>query len=165
MTCCCAASRNAASAQRLDLRHEPAPGQKHWHVYKEVDIAVDPFPWSGHHSNCEALWMGVPVVTLRGNRHAGRMVASVLTTLGMTDWIAETPEQYVALAVEKTASWIACATSAPACGSRCKPARFATASTLPADWKTPTGKCRAPGATNHKRPDPSLRRKSHLHDR
>ena len=41
------------------------------------------------------------MVTLRGDRFAGRMVASVLTTLGMTDWIAQTPDQYIALAVEK----------------------------------------------------------------
>jgi hypothetical protein len=45
-------------------------------------------------TTCEALWMGVPVPTLRGTRHAGRMSASILTCLGLTDLVAETPEEY-----------------------------------------------------------------------
>jgi predicted O-linked N-acetylglucosamine transferase (SPINDLY family) len=44
--------------------------------------------------------MGVPVVTLRGARHAGRMVASVLTQVGLTEFIADTPDQYLARAVQ-----------------------------------------------------------------
>jgi protein O-GlcNAc transferase len=74
-------------------------GDKHWPIYSEIDISLDAFPWCGHTTACESLWMGVPIVTLYGDRHAGRMVASVLTSLGMTDWIARTPDDYVALAV------------------------------------------------------------------
>jgi protein O-GlcNAc transferase len=67
-------------------------------VYASVDIALDAFPWNGHTTACEALWMGVPVVTLYGERYAGRMAASALTALGLTELIARSPEEYVAIA-------------------------------------------------------------------
>ena len=75
------------------LRDVPPAG--HLAVYQGVDMALDTFPWSGHTTACEALWMGVPVVTLRGDRSAGRLVASILTHSGMETWIAENEEQYI----------------------------------------------------------------------
>lgn len=71
-------------------------------VYAEIDVLLDTLPFTGHTMTCEALWMGVPVVTLRGNRASGRLSASTLDTLGATDWIAETPDEYVAIAVRLT---------------------------------------------------------------
>jgi predicted O-linked N-acetylglucosamine transferase (SPINDLY family) len=87
---------------RIELRHgfSRDDTSRYLEVYNDVDIALDTFPWSGHTTACEAMWMGVPVITLRGTRHAGRMVASVLTQIGMTDMIAETPEQYLEKAVQ-----------------------------------------------------------------
>ncbi|MFL5339777.1 MAG: tetratricopeptide repeat protein [Gemmataceae bacterium] len=85
-------------AERLEIRRLKAGGIDHWNVYHDIDIALDPFPWTGHTTACESLWMGVPVITLRGRAHAGRMVASVLAFAGLPDWIAETPRQYVELA-------------------------------------------------------------------
>jgi protein O-GlcNAc transferase len=83
-------------SKRIDfLRVVPAEG--HAALYHRVDIALDTFPWSGHTTACEALWMGVPVVTLRGDRHAGRMVASVLSTIGLGDCIASDKKEYVAI--------------------------------------------------------------------
>ncbi len=73
-------------------------------MYQDIDISLDVFPWSGHTTACESLWMGVPMVTLRGNRHAGRMTASVLTCLGLSDWIAETPQQYLEIAQQFAAN-------------------------------------------------------------
>jgi protein O-GlcNAc transferase len=78
---------------RVELRHEAGEGG-YLGVYRDLDVLLDAFPWSGHATTCEALWMGVPVLTLRGSRHAGRMSASILTCLGLTDLIAETPEDY-----------------------------------------------------------------------
>ncbi|WP_406693414.1 tetratricopeptide repeat protein [Singulisphaera sp. Ch08] len=86
------------AADRLELRNIVAGGGSHYQVYQDIDISLDVFPWSGHTTACESIWMGVPIVTIRGNRHAGRMTASVLTCLGLSDWIAETPQQYLAIA-------------------------------------------------------------------
>ena len=83
---------------RLEVRRPAAGTGGHWTVYHEFDVALDPFPWSGHTTSCEGLWMGVPTVTLRGLAHAGRMVASVMTHAGLPDWVADTPEQYVGVA-------------------------------------------------------------------
>jgi protein O-GlcNAc transferase len=68
--------------------------------FQRIDIALDPFPWSGGTSTCDALWMGVPTVTLRGRTAAGRGSVSMLSNVGLTDWIAETSEQYLSIAVK-----------------------------------------------------------------
>jgi protein O-GlcNAc transferase len=77
---------------------DKVPSGGHLAVYREIDIFLDSFPWSGHTTACEALWMGVPVVSLRGDRHAGRMVSSVLSCLDMKDCIADTKADYLAVA-------------------------------------------------------------------
>jgi predicted O-linked N-acetylglucosamine transferase (SPINDLY family) len=92
-------AQRGMAAERVLFRHALAEGDSFLGVYREVDVLLDAFPWGGHATACEALWMGVPVLTLRGGRHAGRMVASVLTQLGLTDLIADTPEDFVARAV------------------------------------------------------------------
>jgi protein O-GlcNAc transferase len=71
------------------------PRQGHLQVYNSIDITLDTFPWSGHTTACESMWMGVPVITLKGDRHAGRMVSSVLSMAGFDEFICETPRQYV----------------------------------------------------------------------
>jgi predicted O-linked N-acetylglucosamine transferase (SPINDLY family) len=63
-----------------------------------ADIALDTTPYSGGTTTCDALWMGVPVVALRGSRSISRSAASILSTVGLADWIAATPEDYVRLA-------------------------------------------------------------------
>jgi protein O-GlcNAc transferase len=89
-------------AERIDMRQEYSKddSSRYLTVYENVDFSLDTFPWSGHTTACESLWMGVPVITLRGNRHAGRMVASVLTQIGLPDLIAESRDQYVEKAVQ-----------------------------------------------------------------
>jgi protein O-GlcNAc transferase len=63
--------------------------------YCKVDIALDPFPCAGGTTTCESLWMGVPVVTLLGDRFGGRHSASHLSTVGLSQLIAQDPEQYL----------------------------------------------------------------------
>ncbi len=74
---------------------------EHMQAYHQIDIALDPFPHGGGITALEGLVMGVPVITLRWPTIAGRQSASTMTTLGLTDWIAETQEQYVEIAVKK----------------------------------------------------------------
>jgi predicted O-linked N-acetylglucosamine transferase (SPINDLY family) len=73
---------------------------RHLRIYDEIDIALDPFPWNGHTTACEALWMGVPVIALRGQRHSSRMVASLLTCIGLTEFLAETCRDYCQIAAD-----------------------------------------------------------------
>ena len=83
-------------ASRLILKSYIAGG--HLGAYGEVDVALDPFPYNGTTTTCEALWMGVPVVALRGDRHAGRVGASLLTHVGLEVLIAESAHGYIELA-------------------------------------------------------------------
>ena len=86
------------AAERVELVAWLPDAAAHLALYHRVDIALDPFPYNGTTTTCEALWMGVPVVTLRGDRHAGRVGASLLTQIGLTDLIANSVEEYVEIA-------------------------------------------------------------------
>lgn len=78
----------------------PVALEEYYRRLGSVDIALDSAPYSGCTTTCDTLWMGVPVLTLPGAQSASRSSASILTTLGLADWIASTPEDYVRLAVE-----------------------------------------------------------------
>jgi predicted O-linked N-acetylglucosamine transferase (SPINDLY family) len=88
------------AAHRFDLENTVKDAGGYAGVYHRVDIALDTFPWSGHSTGCQSLWMGVPVVTLRGPRFASRMMASVMHHIGLPNWIADTREQYVEVAAK-----------------------------------------------------------------
>lgn len=75
----------------------------HLALYSQVDIALDTFPYHGTTTTCEALWMGVPLVTLLGDRHAARVSASLLTAVGHPEWIARSEDDYVRIAAELAA--------------------------------------------------------------
>jgi len=69
-------------------------------VYNQVDIGLDPFPYNGTTTTCESLWMGVPVITLRGDRHAGRVGTSILARMGLVKMVAESQDQYVGIGIK-----------------------------------------------------------------
>lgn len=85
-------------AERLLLRPN-SPHTQMLDEYGEIDIALDPFPFTGGLTTCEALWQGVPVLTLRGDSMVSRQSASILTAIGLTDWIAESAVEYEAKAI------------------------------------------------------------------
>ena len=78
---------------RLDLRG-PSGHRDMLAEYGDIDIALDPFPFGGGLTSCEALWMGVPVVTMPGANPASRQSAGFLHAIGHEDWIAGSPEDY-----------------------------------------------------------------------
>ena len=82
-------------ANRVELCAWIASKSGHLGAYARVDIGLDPFTYNGTTTTCEALWMGVPAITLSGDRHAGRVGASILTRVGHADFVAETEEAYV----------------------------------------------------------------------
>lgn len=84
---------------RVDLVERTPNTTSHLAVYHGIDIALDTFPYHGTTTTCEALWMGRPVVTLLGDRHASRVGASLLTAVGHPEWIARSEAEYVAIAV------------------------------------------------------------------
>lgn len=91
------------AADRLTLLSHIPNHFGHLDAYGEIDIALDPIPYNGTTTTCEALWMGVPVLTLPGDRHAARVGASLLTAAGLTGWIAADEEDFVAKAVAMAA--------------------------------------------------------------
>ncbi|MCT0223679.1 glycosyltransferase family 41 protein [Synechococcus sp. CS-1328] len=94
--------------ERLKLRPYVA-GNTHLSSYHAIDIALDPFPYNGLTTTCEALWMGVPVVSLRGASRQGRGGTSLLQALGRPDWIAADGESYVAIGRKLAADPVALA--------------------------------------------------------
>lgn len=68
-------------------------------TYDRIDVGLDTFPWGGGITTCDAMWMGVPVVTLAGRTAVGRGGASILSNVGLTDLIAATPQQYSQIAI------------------------------------------------------------------
>lgn len=85
-------------AERLTLTAWITAKGNHLDLYNEVDIALDPFPYNGATTTCEALWMGVPVISRRGRTHTSRMGASILKAVGRTEWLAESDDDFATIA-------------------------------------------------------------------
>ena len=76
------------------------PMHRYFEQYQQIDIALDPFPYPGGTTTCDALWMGVPVVSLAGETAVSRAGVSILTNIGMPELVASSREQYVQIARE-----------------------------------------------------------------
>jgi protein O-GlcNAc transferase len=76
----------------------------HLAAYAEIDIALDPFPYSGGLSTCEALWMGVPTITLPGRSFASRHTLSHQENAGLNGWAAASTNDYLRLAVQRASN-------------------------------------------------------------
>lgn len=90
-------ARHAVAGERIQFdgatQHHEMLGQ-----YAEVDVALDPFPFCGGLTSCEALWMGVPIVTLAGTRPFSRQTYAILHAIGRPEWSAGNEEEYVRIA-------------------------------------------------------------------
>jgi protein O-GlcNAc transferase len=86
-------------AERLELRELQPDIMDHLNSYAEIDIALDPFPYNGTTTTCEALWMGVPMVSLIGDHHAARVGFDLLSQVGMAELAAPDIDSYVATAI------------------------------------------------------------------
>ena len=96
------------SASRIELR----PASFHVDMLKEyadIDIALDPFPFTGGLTSCEALWMGVPVITFPQSNVVSRQTFAFLTSIGKTHWVAKDEHDYVRIAKELAADLTALA--------------------------------------------------------
>ncbi|HEY2659125.1 MAG TPA: tetratricopeptide repeat protein [Caulobacteraceae bacterium] len=97
------------AADRLDLVYT-WPQARTWDAYSQIDIALDPFPHNAGTTTIEALWLGVPVVSLADRPPVGRFGKSILGALGLDDWAVDKPEAYVARAVSAAVDLEALAT-------------------------------------------------------
>jgi predicted O-linked N-acetylglucosamine transferase (SPINDLY family) len=87
------------SPDRISL-HGSVPIREHLAFYNRIDIGLDTYPYHGTTTTCEALWMGVPVVTLAGQSHVSRVGVSLLTNVGLADLIGKDTDQYIQIAID-----------------------------------------------------------------
>lgn len=92
-------ARHDIDDRRLILEGHTQSYGEHYAAYQRVDIALDPFPYPGITTTIESLWMGVPVLTLSGERFVSRQGIGLLTNAGLSDWIADDVSSYVEQAV------------------------------------------------------------------
>lgn len=84
---------------RLELLGLIPGRERHLAAYARGDVALDPYPYNGTTTTCEALWMGVPVVTLRGERHSGHVGATILHHSGIPEFVAESEQEYMNMSI------------------------------------------------------------------
>jgi predicted O-linked N-acetylglucosamine transferase (SPINDLY family) len=90
-------AKHGVPAGRLELRGW-VDFPEYLRLFAGIDVVLDTFPFAGHTTSCHALWMGAPLVTLAGSRHAARVGASLMAAVGLPELVAGTPEQYAAIA-------------------------------------------------------------------
>ena len=91
-------ARSGLPVDRVDFRPY-LPVAEAFRAYGEIDVALDTFPYNGGVTTCDALWNGVPVITLAGERMIARQSAAILRAAGHPEWVAATADEYVQLAV------------------------------------------------------------------
>ncbi len=93
-------ARRGVDPSRLELIAKTASRNDHLGQYAKVDIGLDPFPYNGTTTTCEAMLMGVPVVTVAGETHVSRVGASLLTAVGLSELVARNEDESVRICTE-----------------------------------------------------------------
>ena len=83
------------ASERIEIFTWASSCEEHLGYYRQADIALDSFPYNGTTTTCEALWMGVPVVTLAGKLHAGRVGSTLVSSVGLETLIADDEDAYI----------------------------------------------------------------------
>jgi len=91
---------HGVDASRIELLGQTPTRADHLRAYSRVHVALDTFPYNGTTTTCEALWMGVPVITTLGDRHAARVSASLLHAAGLDAWVARDADDFVRIAAQ-----------------------------------------------------------------
>ncbi len=93
-------AEQGVASQQLDLLDYASTIHDHLAHYRRIDVALDTFPYTGTTTTCEALWMGVPVISLAGPTHVSRVGVSILNSVGLSELAVESEDAYVAKALE-----------------------------------------------------------------
>ena len=96
-------ARLGIGADRIELLEPASSTAEHLACYHATDIALDTFPYNGATTTCEALWMGVPLVSVRGRTHASRVGTSLLSAVGLSDLAVGDGDYYVGVAIKLAA--------------------------------------------------------------
>ena len=91
-------SAHGIDPQRLTVHGRLSPG-RYWELHHQIDIVLDPFPYNGGTTTCDALWLGVPVVALAGQEFVSRMGYALLKNIGLPELAAASRQDYVKIAV------------------------------------------------------------------
>ena len=102
---------------------EHCPRNEYLKLHHRIDIVLDTFPYNGHTTSCDALWMGVPVVSLVGQTAVGRGGLSILSNINLAGLAATTPQHYIRIATELGADMSRLSALALACAAGCSPRR------------------------------------------
>jgi len=90
---------NAVDPQRIDfIDRDPVPKAQYFQMYQSIDIGLDPFPFPGGATTCDALWMGVPVISLAGPTPVTRSGLTLLSNVGLSELVAHSVDDYIVTA-------------------------------------------------------------------
>jgi predicted O-linked N-acetylglucosamine transferase (SPINDLY family) len=133
-------------AARLQMEGN-SPRADYLAAYNRIDIALDPLPFGGGTITAECLWMGVPVIALRGDRWAGRIGVSFLNTLGLgEELVADSPDAYVAKAAALAADPARLADLRAGLRGRLETSPLCDGPASPGPWNRPIARCGGTGA-------------------
>ena len=96
--------KNGINAEKIITEGQSKTREEMLKKYNQIDIALDPFPYSGITTSLEANWMGVPLLTKKGNNFYSRIGTSINNNLGMTEWIANDEKDYILKAISKASN-------------------------------------------------------------